>query len=161
MIFLKEALKTMGSYVLGIIIFIAIGLLIAFIIKGSLWFSVRIFPWMATIFWIVIALTIIILVPLSIIKKTRDIGLGGIFITSYIYGLLLWVWSFLITYSTWGWIAIIIGLVVMGVGVVPIAFLAALLNAQWTILLQMIILIAITYGTRLLVNFIAEKSEIS
>lgn len=156
---MKDVLKTIGSYILGIIIFVGFGLLVAFILKGSLWFSVKVFPLMGIVFWIVLIFSIVILVPLSIIKKTREIGLIGILITSYIYGLLLWVWSFLITFSTWGWIAVIIGLVIAGIGVVPIALLATILTAHWATLLEIIILIVITFGVRFLALYIAEKNE--
>lgn len=127
--------------------------------KGWLWFSEKIFPWAAIIFFITIAIDIIVLLPLSIIRKTREIGLVGLLISSYLFGLLIWVWSFLIVYSIWGWIGLTIGLMIAGIGVAPVAILALILNAQWAVLLELIILLAITFGMRIVVFYAAERND--
>jgi len=156
---MKQFLKNIGGIFLFITIFLGVILLGIFMLKGSLWFSEKIFPWGTIIFLITIAADTIILLPLSIARKTREIGLLGLFASSYLFGLLLWAWSFLIVYSVWGWIAIIIGFLIAGVGIVPIAVIALILNSYWTTLLQLGILIAITFGIRIIVSYAAEKSE--
>lgn len=158
-VIMKEILKSIGGIALGAIVFVAITLLTLFWLKGSLWFSEKIFPWFSLIFWITTIINILIFTPLTIVRKTRNAGLVGLFITSYVYGLLLWVWAFLIVYSTWGWLAIIIGLLIAGVGVLPIAMLIAIIHAQWGILFALIIGVVIVYGVRVLVNHVAEKSD--
>lgn len=156
---MKELLKYIGGMALGIIIFLAILLIGLFLLKGSLWFSENIFPWVGIVFWITIAIDVIVLLPLSIIKCTRDVGLTGLFISSYVFGLLLWVWSFLIVYSTWGWIGVIIGSLIAGFGIVPLAIIILILNAQWVGVLELVIYIVIIFGVRVLSSILLEKYE--
>lgn len=156
---MKEILKYIGGMALGIIIFLAILLIGLFLLKGSLWFSEKIFPWVGIVFWITIAIDVIGLLPLSIIECTRDVGLTGLFISSYIFGLLLWVWSFLIVYFVWGWVGVIIGSLIAGIGIVPLAIIILILNAQWVGLLELIIYIVIIFGVRALSSILLERYE--
>ena len=46
----------------------------------------------------------------------------------------LWVLGFLIVYDLWGLVGLVIGLLLGGVGVVPLAALAALTKGAWPLL---------------------------
>jgi S1-C subfamily serine protease len=52
-----------------------------------------------------------------------------------------------------------IGLVVLGIGIVPVVLLAALFHGQWWRLLDLVILIVATFGTRLLAGWLAEQVD--
>lgn len=65
----------------------------------------------------------------------------------------------LVTLSTWGVVAVIIGLCFMGVGVVPIGMLAALFHGQWEELFDLIILIVLTFGCRFFSIWLDEKHQ--
>jgi len=158
---MNQFLKNIGSTLLAIVIFISLLLLGAFFIKGSLWFSETLFPWGFLIFSTTVIADIVLFLPLSFFRKTREIGLIGLFISSYLFGLLLWTWSFLIVYVIWGWLAIIIGLIILGVGVVPIAIIALLLNPHGLALLQLSILIILTFGIRFIVIYLGNKTEVN
>ena len=156
---MKEKFKNIGSYLLGIGIFIGVILLAVFFIKGGLWLSKILYPWLIIISAIACIICIIILLPLALIRKTRGFSGIGFFIASYIFGASLWVWSFLLTYALWGATALFIGLFMAGVGVVPIALLATLFNGEWSIFGQLILLIIFTFGSRILGIYLSEKSE--
>jgi hypothetical protein len=48
-----------------------------------------------------------------------------------IWGILLWGFSILTAYALWGWPAVIVGLLLGGVGVIPVAMVACIFNAAW------------------------------
>jgi hypothetical protein len=70
--------------------------------------------------------------------------------SSFFYGAITWIWGFLVLYYIWGDTGVFVGLSFFGVGVVPLGFLAALLNAlngHWIPLAQITFGIVLTYGT--------------
>jgi hypothetical protein len=156
---MKEKLKTAGSVLLGIAISAGLLLLAVFIIKGGLWLSQIIYPWLETIFAIAFFGSILLFLPLAFIRKTRGFSAVGLLVASYVFGATLWVWAFLLTYSIWGFTALLIGLFMAGVGVVPIAMLATLFNGEWSMLGQLILLLVFTFGSRGLSLYLAEKGE--
>lgn len=156
---MKEKLKSIGSVLLVIGIFVGISLLVGFFIRGGLWLSQVLYPWLTLISAIAFIFCIIVLLPLAFIRKTRGFSGLGLFIASYIFGASLWVWAFLLTYTLWGAIALIIGLFIAGVGVVPIAMFATLLNGEWSILGQLVLLVILTFGSRILGFYLINKAE--
>jgi type IV secretory pathway VirB2 component (pilin) len=50
----------------------------------------------------------------------------------------------------WGYGALAVGLIFAGVGVVPVALLAALFHAEWSVLLELVVGIVLTFGARFL-----------
>jgi hypothetical protein len=58
-------------------------------------------------------------------------------------------YSFIVTYSLWGGFAVFAGIALFGVGVALTAVLASLFNTMWEPFFTVIILAALTYGSRL------------
>jgi len=156
---MKEKFQNIGYALLGIGIFIGIILLAVFFIKGGLWLSELLYPWLSLISAIAFFVCILILLPLAIFRRTRAFSGLGLFVASYIFGASLWVWAFLLTYVLWGATALFIGLFLAGVGVVPIAMLATLFNGEWSILGQLVLLLIFTFGSRMLGYYLVEKAE--
>ena len=123
-------------------------LLIGLFIHGGAWLSAKIYPFLTVIFGITFGIALFILTPISIFKRARRIAGNGIVISSFIFGLTLWVWSFLLTYTLWGGVGIFIGLFLFGVGVVPIAMLATLFKGMWAVFGQLMFLTILTFGSR-------------
>lgn len=156
---MKEKLKNFGYYVLGIaglllLLFVSIAML-----KGAVWIGEHALQWLIDFSWIVIAINLLILLPLGLFKKTGIVGGMGIYISSYVFGLTLWFLGLLLTYFTWGFFGILIGLVLGGVGVVPVAMLATLLNGEFFSLVVLVILTILTFGTRALGIYLASRAE--
>jgi hypothetical protein len=156
---MKEKFQNIGYTLLGIGIFVGIILLAVFFIKGGLWLSELLYPWLSLISAIAFFVCLFILLPLAIFRKTRAFSGLGLFIASYVFGATLWVWGFLLTYVLWGVVALFIGLFLAGIGVVPIAMLATLFNGEWSILGQLVLLLIFTFGTRMLGYHLVEKAE--
>jgi len=122
--------------------------LLVLVIQGGAWIAARILPALPTFMEIVIAFDLCILLPLALFRKTRRLSGDGLYMSSYAYGVTLWIWAFLLAYTIWGALAVIIGLFLVGIGVVPIAMLATALEGQWQNLGLLISLLILTFGAR-------------
>jgi len=100
---------------------------------------------------------LLILLPAGIFKKIRPYAGIGLFISSYVFGLTLWLTGLLITYVLWGIWAVIIGLFILGIGVVPIAILATLFSGVWSMFGFLLFMVFVTFGTRVLGMTWAEE----
>ena len=156
---MKDFLASVGGFLIFIVIAVVLASLAGFFIHGGARLAAKVYPWLSVAFFISLTFTIIILIPLSLFKGAKGIAGTGMFIASYVFGLNLWVWGFLLTYLIWGGWAVFIGLCVVGVGVVPIAMLAALVNGLWSTLIQLVVLVVMTFGTRLWGMRLAESTE--
>ena len=54
---------------------------------------------------------------------------------------------------------VIVGLVIFGVGVVPVAMLAALVHEDWGDLIGFAIMAVLTYGCRMLAIWLGQKAD--
>jgi hypothetical protein len=71
-------------------------------------------------------------------------------IASTVFGAMTWVCGLGVTYEAWGIGGVIVGLVFAGVGIVPVAMLAVLLQGEWQALIVFVIFIVLTFGLRAL-----------
>lgn len=156
---MKEKIKDLGWGILGFAFLIGFGLLAGLFIKGGLWLSATLYPWLVLISVVTFIISILILLPLGIFKRTRGVSAIGLLIASYIFGATTWVWAFLLAYVFWGFMGLFIGLFIGGVGVVPVSMLASIFNGEWAIFGQLILLVVVTFGVRFLSIYIAEKAE--
>jgi MFS family permease len=154
-----ENLKKLGMGVAGLLSGLFLLALPVILIFGLTWVSVLVSPWLVPAFLWTLAISIFILGPLAVIQRTRGFSAAGLLIASYVFGACLWITSLLLTYELWGTIAVVIGLVILGIGIVPVALLASLFHAQWWHLLDLVMLIVATFGTRLLAVWLAEKVD--
>jgi uncharacterized protein YacL len=104
-------------------------------------------------------IVIFVLGPISLIRPTRALAAIGVVIASYVFGVITWCAGLAITYAFWGVTGVIIGLLFAGVGIVPVAMLATLLHGQWVTLIELVILIVLTFGLRALGVWLALKAD--
>jgi membrane protein YdbS with pleckstrin-like domain len=95
---------------------------------------------------------------MSLIPPTRPWAGLGFFISSYIFGLTGWFMGLLLTWAIWGGVVVIIGLLFMGIGVVPLGMLATLFNGMWLELGLLTFVLILTFGLRTLGMTLAEKA---
>lgn len=163
---MRDIFKKIGTGLLGtggcllyIALFIGTILLAVVLINWGAWLGEKVLPWLFPISSIALILTVVIFVPLAIFKKTRGMAAVAVFIASYVFGITLWFWGFLLTYYLWGPGALIIGIFLFGVGVIPIAMLATLFHKLWVVFGQLVLLTIITFGFRFLGVYLAEKHD--
>jgi hypothetical protein len=61
----------------------------------------------------------------------QRVGGALLIAASFVYAAVLWFWGAVATYEYWGWIGLAIGLIILGIGVVPKGLLALALHSQW------------------------------
>ncbi|MDD4050597.1 MAG: hypothetical protein PHR28_01690 [candidate division Zixibacteria bacterium] len=142
------ATRSFSGCLFGICGIIILVFLLVLVIQGGAWIAAKILPVLPIFMEIVIGFDLFILLPLAIFRKTRRLSGDGLYMSSYAYGVTLWIWAFLLTYTIWGALAVIIGLFIVGVGVVPIAMLATAIKGQWQNLGLLISLLILTFGAR-------------
>ena len=107
-----------------------------------------------------LAIAIFVLVPLAIWRKTRGAAGVGLMVTSYIFGFTTWLLGAAVTFGTFGWFGLIIGLLVFGVGVVPLAIIGAIFKlGDGGMALVLFVMVVVTLGARFGGAYAASKAE--
>lgn len=146
---MKESLGAIGGLALLIAIMAAGVAVFTLFIQGGLWITEKALPWASTISGLAFCAVIFILLPLAIPRKTREFSATSIFVASYVFGVTGWMLALLLSYKIWGWTGVVIGLLLGGIGVIPVALLATLLNGVWAGFFLLLGLIILTYTSRI------------
>lgn len=151
----KELLSGLGSFlIIGVLCLIT-----AIFIIGTAWASTKLLPWLLVLSRIAFGFIVFIIFPLAIPKATRGFSSATLLIASYLFGVTLWTEGLLLTLSIWGLAAVFIGIFLGGIGVVPIAMLATLVNGMWGPLIELALLTIATFGSRFGALSLAESLE--
>jgi hypothetical protein len=111
--------------------------------------SVKTYSFLLPISWLVLVIAIFVLIPMALFKNTRRQAGTGIFMASWLFGLTTWTLGATVTFATYGWVGLLIGLFLFGVGVVPIAIFAAFFSLKSMSLgFSLIIMTIIVWGSR-------------
>jgi hypothetical protein len=108
----------------------------------------------ATFYWLTvasaasIAASTSVLISLGMFQRTHRFAGAGLLIASYVFGLTLWAGGAAATFAYWGWVALLIGLILLGVGVVPMGFLALALHGEWGSFFWLAGFALVTFGAR-------------
>jgi hypothetical protein len=153
-----NTIKSMGSILLGIAIFLAIvGGAVLFFTFGVVALVV-ISPYIYATTGILILLNVLTLL-VAIIPRARSAAGFILFVSSYVYGLATWIYGLVVTLALWGITALIIGIFLGGVGVIPIGILASVFHGRWDIFFTLLVLIILTYGTRVIATVLTTISK--
>ena len=72
----------------------------------------------------------------------------GLYVASFVFGVCVWVYGFMVTYEIWGGVGVLIGLMLGIVGIVPLGIIAALWHSEWVIAAELTYGVVLTYGAR-------------
>ena len=106
-----------------------------------------------------LAFILIVVLPLSLFRRYRGFAAMASLVGSYVFGATVWMSALLLTLKLWGMWAVLIGLFMMGVGVLPIAMLATLLKGMWGALGKLVVLTVLTFGTRFYAAWIGRRAD--
>lgn len=146
----KKALAT----VIGVAT-IAVPMLFIF---GGADVGMRILPWLMSLSILLLGCDIVILVPLAFIPRTRTWAGVGFYVSAFVFGLTGWGMGLILTWALWGGLAVFVGVFLMGIGVVPIAMLAALCNRMWLDLGLLVVAVILTFGLGSLGSFLGGNA---
>lgn len=154
-------LRNLGQLSLGSLLLIGGGALTGLLILVFYWGISRVaelvLPTLYSVTWIVLAVDLLILVPMTFVWKTKVLAGIGLFISSYVIGLTLWLTSALLVWYALGIWWVVGGLLLGGFGVVPIAMIGSVFKGEWQIAIVLVVMIIATYGFRLWAVFLDEQ----
>ncbi|OJW28393.1 MAG: hypothetical protein BGO51_08155 [Rhodospirillales bacterium 69-11] len=96
-----------------------------------------IFGWMAII-------ALLVLMPLACFQRTRPAAAMGFMLSLPLLAFLVWVSCLITVYAYWGLTSLLVATFVVGVGVVPAAAIAVLLDGTWYDVLGLFLMITLT-----------------
>jgi hypothetical protein len=144
----SDGLKGVLVVVGGFAAFAALSYLAVLMVRGAVWAADKALPWLYSASEIAILVCVFVLLPLCLFKKARPVAGFAFYAVSFLFGAMLLAYSCLFVVSTWGYGALIVGLLFAGVGVFPVALLAALIHLEGWVVLDLLIGLALTFGTR-------------
>lgn len=96
--------------------------------------------------WMALAIAVFVLGPLALFRRTRVAAGLGMWIGSWVIGLATWLLSSATALAAYDWCVLIIGWLLLGIGVVPIAIFAAFFSLGVPLLgVWLIVLAVATY----------------
>lgn len=149
---IKDFLYSLGG--IGIIILIIISF--SLLIIGGVKLFEALYPVLERISAFVWGVVLLLLL-LSLIPRLRNFTGSGIIASTYIGGAIFWFLSFYVTYSLWGLLGILVGVLFMGLGVFFTAVLALLFDGQFAGALGFAFVLLQIYLFRILGAWIISK----
>lgn len=131
-------MKTLGRFLMSVLILLAIAFLVILFLMGAQVLTAYFEP-LVFIYPTVIGIGVI-LVLLSLIPSLKANMLPPILIVSYILGLLLFLYSAFLTLNIFNWIWLLVGVLLCGFGIVPIAMIGCIVDKQWGPLASLLIM---------------------
>lgn len=143
-----DRLKNIGLGTLGFGMWILLIVLAVLMIIAAEWIGLKALPYLYAIDWICLGFTLLVLLPLACVRKTRAFAAHCMVYSSFVYGITLWFLGLILTDALWGFWAVFLGLFFLGVGCVPFAMLATLFKGMWGALAVLVFLTILTFGIR-------------
>ncbi|MBP5627074.1 hypothetical protein J6X96_02765 [bacterium] len=132
-------MKQLGNFLASILVLLAVIFIVFLIYKGAQFLSAFIAP-LTFISPTVIGIGVI-LVLLSLIPGLTKPLLPPILVISYILGFFLFIFSAFLTLNVFNVVWLIVGILLCGFGIVPIAIIACIVSAAWPALWHILIML--------------------
>jgi len=101
--------------------------------------------WLSAIGLVVL---ILLLLPLSVPRRTRLFASQAMYIVSYLWGVALWMIATAILLNAWGVVGFVIGVLLVGFGSVPLACVACVITGDWLNLGALVLGVLLVFGLR-------------
>lgn len=120
---------------------------------------IEIARWLGLACLIAFSLCVTILPIFAIFRASRGAAGYGYVVASFIFGASLWLVCAGEVYQAWGTVALAIGILIIGVGVLPMAFVALALAGQWWLAAELVAIGALTIGSRMVGMWLVDRSQ--
>lgn len=121
--------------------------------------------WMMSVFLrlrdgvaIVLAIWGLVVLPLLLFRKTRSTGAAILMYSSFYTRFTCWWYGFIITYMLAGGWSLFFGLIMMGVGVVPLVIITSALHGEWFAFWNLILAVVLVFVPRAIVTFVVYRA---
>ena len=112
-------------------------------------FTLSAYQFLLPLAWLAFGIAIFVLLPMAAFPGTRSQAGLGLYITSWLFGITTWLLGAGITFAVYGWVGLVIGLFLFGIGVVPLAIFAAFFLIKNTSLgVSLIVMFIIVFAAR-------------
>ena len=152
-----ETAKGLGVFVIGLIAFVLVVVVAALFLYGAVWVA----DWLKTLFWVLAKLAlfvqILVLLPMSVFRRTRGVSIVGMSIASVVYLILVFVASTVLAFQNFGIMGVVLGLMGAGVGVIPVGIVSALINGMWVEAADVAIVLVIWFATGFYSDWIEQR----
>jgi hypothetical protein len=155
---ITDRAKDAGSGLLGLAALVGILAIGVALLVGLAEFSVWALKWTVPVFFVTVLVSLVLL-AFSLIPAARGFSAVGLMYASIVLGAILWICGMSYTYIVWGLLGVMVGLIFLGVGVVPVAMVAALVNADWGNLGLLFVGVVLTFGSRGLAQQLAKSAD--
>ena len=124
-----------GLMLTAIMALIGFLFIISIFICGGVWISERLLPGFIVLSGAISVLNLIFFIPAGFfVKNTERFSGKALLFSSFFLGFTLWLWCLILTFKAFGWLGIIIGVILLGIGVIPVGVFGALLSGNFLVL---------------------------
>jgi hypothetical protein len=81
-----------------------------------------------------VVIAVLIFLPMALSRRTRGASASGLLVVSYFIGVTTWLLGLTTTLASFGWLGLLLGLILAGVGVVPLGMIGAYFKLDNTVL---------------------------
>ena len=152
-----DKLKSIGGTVGGLLLLLAMLSVPVILLFGIASFSVWALEWIPATIGIAFIICLVLL-PVSLIPAARGWTSFAYEIAGLTFTLCLWLYCLAYTYVEWGMVAVVLGVLIFGVGVIFTALLAALLSATWGVMGNIALLIALVFGSKVIASVLSASA---
>lgn len=140
----------------AVLLFSVIASFIAWIVMSDEWLD-RQYISLIDAYQLVTVATLVFLAPLLAVRPLRKLTRPGFALVSTLLFFLCLCISLLTVYKLWGTVGVTLGILMAGVGEIPLAVFAAIIKGKWTMLAHVIFSL-VGFTACLMVEYHAEKN---
>jgi hypothetical protein len=137
---LKNNFENFSGALISIAVLFGIVLIIGLFISGGSLLVNLLLPGFITLSYIWIALNLLIFLPAGYFLKNKEVSGKSLLFSSFFLGITLWSWCLVLTFKTFGWFGVLIGVILLGIGIIPAGILAAIITQQFNVLLILLLI---------------------
>jgi hypothetical protein len=119
-----------------------------------------VYEFMAPVYVLSLIAVVLIVLPMGIFRKTRGASVTVLWFTSYLFTLTGWVYSVGVAFALLGWVWLIVGLLLAGLGVGPIAFIGALLKGPDGLAMGVAFPFILGFGARIIAVWLEQSQPV-
>ena len=137
---MKNNFENFNSTLISIAVLIGVVLIIGLFISGGTLLVNLLLPGLITLSYIWIALNLLIFLPAGYFLKNKELSGKSLLFSSFFLGITLWLWCLVLTFKAFGWLGVLIGVILLGVGMIPAGILAVIVTQQFNVLLILLLI---------------------